>query len=127
MDEDIFHAIIKNYRRQVVEAMDNVALAAAMQDESELRSEIIRERNERLNDLQMVCSRLCCTSKELVQLVMSGRIGYIKEQQDRPLADLAKLPTPFAPRPFVMPTDGRKWYKQFDNKKHYKHEKERKK
>lgn len=120
MDEDMFHAITKNLRRQVVEAMDNIELAYAMQDTSGLRSEITRERNERLNDLQMVCSRLGCTSKELVQLVMSGRIGYIEEQQDRPLTELAKFPTPFASRPFVMPTDGRKWYKQFDNKKYKK-------
>lgn len=120
MDEDIFHAIIKNYRRQLVEAMDNVALAAAMQDESGLRSEITREMNERLNELDMVCTILGCTSKELVTLVISGRVGYIEEQQDRPLTELEKLPTPFNPRPFVMPTDGRKWYKQFDNKKHKK-------
>lgn len=120
MDEDIFDAIVKNYRRQVAEAMDNVALAAAMQDTSGLRSEITRVRNERLNDLQMVCTILGCTSKELVTLVVSGRVGYIEEQQDRPLTELAKLPTPFAPRPFVMPTDGGKWYKQFDNKKHKK-------
>lgn len=46
MDEDIFRAIGENLRRQVVEAMDNVALAAAMQDESGLRSEITREMNE---------------------------------------------------------------------------------
>lgn len=72
MDEDMFNAIVKNLRRQVVEALENVELSAAMQDVNELRSEIIRETNERLNDLQMVCSRLCCTSKELVQLVMSG-------------------------------------------------------
>lgn len=120
MDEDIFRTIGENLRRQVVEAMDNVALAAAMQDTSGIRSEIINERNERLNDLQMVCSRLGCTSKELVELVISGRVGYIEEQQDRSLTELAKLPTPFAPRPFVMPTDGGKWYKQFDNKKHKK-------
>lgn len=120
MDEDIFRAITKSLRRQVVEAMDNVALAAAMQDESELRSEITRVRNERLNNLQMVCTILGCTSKELVTLVISGRVGYIEEQQDRPLTEPAKLPTPFAPRPFVMPTDGRKWYKQLDSKKHKK-------
>lgn len=120
MDEDIFDAIVKNYRRQFVEAMDVIELAAAMQDTSGLRSEITRVRNERLNDLQMVCTILGCTSKELVELVISGRIGYIEEQQDRPLTELAKLPTPFAPRPFVMPTDGGKWYKQFDNKKHKK-------
>lgn len=120
MDEDIFDAIVKNYRRQVVGAMDAIALAAAMQDTSGIRSEIIKVRNERLNDLQMVCTILRCTSNELVTLVMSGRVGYIEEQQDRPLTELAKLPTPFAPRPFVMPTDGGKWYKQFDNKKHKK-------
>ena len=51
MDEDIFRAIGENLRRQVVEAMDNVALAAAMQDESGLRSEITRDMNERLHSL----------------------------------------------------------------------------
>lgn len=120
MDEDIFHTLSKGIVRPIVEAMNNTELVYASQGMSGLRSEITREMNERLNDLQMVCSRLGCTSKELVHLVMIGRIGYIKEQQDRPLTELAKFHTPFAFRPFVMPTDGRKWYRQFDNKKHKK-------
>lgn len=119
MDEDIYYELSKGFRN-LIDTAELSELMYSMQDTDGIRAEIIKVRNERLNDLQMVCSRLGCTSKELVELVRSGRIGYIEEQQDRPLTELAKLPTPFAPRPFVMPTDGGKWYKQFDNKKHKK-------
>lgn len=56
--------------------------------------------------------------EELLTLVKSGKIGYIHESEERTY-ELSKLHS-LAPRPFVMPKDGKPWYKQFDNKKHKK-------
>lgn len=56
--------------------------------------------------------------EELLTLVKSDKIGYIHESEERTY-ELSKLHS-LAPRPFVMPKDGKPWYKQFDNKKHKK-------
>lgn len=59
--------------------------------------------------------------EELLSLVKSGKIGYIHENEGR-VYELSKLHS-FAPQPFVMPKDGKPWYKQFENKKHKKRRK----
>lgn len=56
--------------------------------------------------------------EELLTLVKSGKIGYIHENEERTY-ELNKLHS-LAPKPFVMPKDGKPWYKQFENKKHKK-------
>lgn len=92
---------------------------------SEIARLISEERAFYIKREAMVCE-LCellgvDSVEELLALVKSGKIGYIHENEERTY-ELNKLHS-LAPQPFVMPKDGKSWYKQFGNKKHKKRRK----
>ena len=71
------------------------------------------------NEVCSICQILGIRSVDvLLELVKSDKIGYVRQQEEW-TRNLSKL-SPFAPKPFVMPKDGKPWYKQFENKKHKK-------
>lgn len=80
---------------------------------------LIEQMVESENKVCSICQILDIRSVDvLLELVKSGKIGYIRQQEEW-TRNLSKL-SPFAPKPFVMPKGGKPWYKQFENKKHKK-------